>query len=60
MASSRKRTLRRKRVGRIESRRYIWEAIHDKTEFFCDGRMAAEVLRVVTVSDATPSLLIGY
>jgi len=39
-------------VDRIETRRQVWEAVQNRTEFFCDGRMAAEVLRVVTVSDA--------
>ncbi len=38
-------------VDRIETRRQIWEAVQNRAEFFCDGRMAAEVLRVVTVSD---------
>jgi sulfur carrier protein ThiS adenylyltransferase len=39
-------------VDRIETRRQVWEAVQNKAEFFCDGRMAAEVLRVVTVSDS--------
>ncbi len=38
-------------VDRIDTRRQIWEAVTDQVEFFCDGRMAAEVLRVITVSD---------
>lgn len=38
-------------VDSIETRRQVWEAVQNRTEFFCDGRMAAEVLRVVTVSD---------
>ena len=39
-------------VDRIETRRQIWQAVQHRTDFFCDGRMAAEVLRVVTVSDS--------
>jgi sulfur carrier protein ThiS adenylyltransferase len=39
-------------VDQIETRRQIWEAGKNKIEFFCDGRMAAEILRVVTVSDS--------
>jgi sulfur carrier protein ThiS adenylyltransferase len=38
-------------VDSIESRRLIWEAVKDKASFFVDGRMAAEVLRVLAVSD---------
>lgn len=39
-------------VDRIETRRQIWETVRNRTEFFCDGRMAAEVLRVLTVCDS--------
>ena len=39
-------------VDHIETRRQIWEIVQHRTNFFCDGRMAAEVLRVVTVADA--------
>jgi molybdopterin-synthase adenylyltransferase len=39
-------------VDQIEARRQIWECVQNKAGFFCDGRMAAEVLRVVTVSDS--------
>jgi molybdopterin/thiamine biosynthesis adenylyltransferase len=35
-------------VDRIRTRRLIWEATHDKISFFTDGRMAAEVLRIIT------------
>jgi len=38
-------------VDKIEIRRLIWEAIKDKVVFFTDGRMSAEVLRVLSVSD---------
>ena len=38
-------------VDRIEVRRLIFQAVKDKAAFFTDGRMTAEVLRVVTVCD---------
>ena len=38
-------------VDRIDTRRLIWESVKDKVRFFCDGRMSAEVLRVLTVCD---------
>ncbi len=38
-------------VDSIETRRHIWEAVKDNVTFFCDGRMAAEVCRVITVAD---------
>jgi hypothetical protein len=39
-------------VDSIETRRLIWEAIRDRVSFFCDGRMTAETIRVVTACDA--------
>ena len=38
-------------VDRIDVRRLIWEAVKDRVNLFCDGRMSAEVLRVVTACD---------
>lgn len=38
-------------VDSIEARRLIWQAVKDKTRFVCDGRMSAEVLRVITAYD---------
>jgi len=38
-------------VDSIATRKFIWDIVKDKTSFFCDGRMAAEVLRVVTACD---------
>jgi len=38
-------------VDRIDTRRLIWETVKNKVNFFADGRMAAEVLRVITVCD---------
>lgn len=40
-------------VDRIHTRRLIWEAVKDKTNFFADGRMTAEVLRILTACDST-------
>ncbi len=39
-------------VDKIDTRRHIWEAVKDKVDFFVDGRMSAEVLRVISASDA--------
>jgi tRNA A37 threonylcarbamoyladenosine dehydratase len=39
-------------VDKIDIRRLIWEAVKDKADFFADGRMSAEVLRVLTACDA--------
>jgi len=39
-------------VDKIETRRLIWEAVKDNVSFFTDGRMSAEVLRVLTASDS--------
>jgi sulfur carrier protein ThiS adenylyltransferase len=40
-------------VDRIDTRRTIWEAVKSKADFFADGRMAAEVIRVLTACDPT-------
>lgn len=39
-------------VDKIDIRRFIWDALKDKVQFFVDGRMSAEVLRVITACDA--------
>lgn len=39
-------------VDSIDVRRLIWDAVKDKVTFFCDARMSAEVLRVLTVCDS--------
>ena len=39
-------------VDKIDIRRLIWESIKDTAAFFADGRMSAEVLRVLVVCDA--------
>jgi len=38
-------------VDSIDVRRLIWEAVKDKVVFFTDGRMSAEVIRVLTACD---------
>jgi hypothetical protein len=38
-------------VDSIVTRKHIWDALKDKVNFYCDGRMSAEVLRVVTACD---------
>ena len=38
-------------VDSIDTRRLIWEAVRDSALFFCDGRMSAEVVRVLTAAD---------
>jgi len=39
-------------VDRIQTRRLVWEATQDKVSFFADGRMSAEVLRIITACDS--------
>ena len=38
-------------VDSIETRRHIFNAMKNQMRFFCDGRMSAESLRVLTVCD---------
>ncbi len=38
-------------VDSIVTRRMIWEAVQDCVEFYADGRMSAEVIRVLAVAD---------
>jgi len=40
-------------VDRIDVRRLVWEAVKDRVNFYCDGRMSAEVLRILTACDFT-------
>jgi len=39
-------------VDKIDVRRLIWQAVKDRSSFLCDGRMSAEVLRVLTACDS--------
>ena len=39
-------------VDAIDARRLIWDAVKDRVRFFADGRMTAEVLRILTVCDS--------
>ena len=38
-------------VDSIVVRKLIWDALKDKVSFYCDGRMSAEVLRIITACD---------
>ncbi len=38
-------------VDTIDARRLIWESVKKLTRFFVDGRMSAEVIRVLTACD---------
>jgi len=38
-------------VDSIVTRKHIWDVLKDTVNFYCDGRMSAEVLRVVTACD---------
>lgn len=38
-------------VDSIQTRQHIWEAIHGQVDFFADGRMSAEVVRVLSATD---------
>ena len=39
-------------VDRIDVRRLIWESVKDRVSFFVDGRMSAEVVRILTACSA--------
>jgi sulfur carrier protein ThiS adenylyltransferase len=39
-------------VDSITTRKFIWETIKDNVQFFVDGRMSAEVFRILTVDNA--------
>jgi len=38
-------------VDRIETRQLIWNAVRDQVQFYADGRMTAEVVRVLAACD---------
>ncbi len=38
-------------VDSVVTRKHIWDGVKNKVYFFCDGRMSAEVLRVITTYD---------
>ena len=38
-------------VDSVTARRHIWAAVKNRVQFFVDGRMSAEVLRVITACD---------
>ncbi len=33
--------------------RLIWQSVQEQVQFFCDGRMSGEVIRVLTVASET-------
>ena len=39
-------------VDRIDVRRLIWDAVKDRVNFYGDGRMSAEVLRILTACNS--------
>jgi sulfur carrier protein ThiS adenylyltransferase len=39
-------------VDDIEVRQHIWEAVHQRVQFFADGRMSAKVVRVLAAADS--------
>ena len=39
-------------VDKIDIRKLIWQAVNKKVDFFCDGRMSAEVLRILAACDS--------
>lgn len=38
-------------VDTMEARKLVWESVRDRARFFCDGRMNAEVIRILTAAD---------
>ncbi|HCS54675.1 MAG TPA: hypothetical protein DIW81_24330 [Planctomycetaceae bacterium] len=38
-------------VDRISTRESIWRSLQDRCDFWCDGRMLGETLRILTSSD---------
>lgn len=38
-------------VDSITARKHIWDSVKDAAGFYCDGRMSAEVLRIITAFD---------
>jgi sulfur carrier protein ThiS adenylyltransferase len=43
-------------VDSIDVRRHIWSVIQFRDAIFIDGRMAAEVMRIISVSDSSSRL----
>ena len=39
-------------VDKIDVRKLIWDAVKDRASFFADGRMSAEVLRILVACDS--------
>lgn len=47
-------------VDSIDTRRFLWESLKNRCSFYCDGRMSAETLRVITASDEQPDFQTFY
>lgn len=47
-------------VDRIETRRVLWEAVKDRVDLFVDGRMAAEVVRVLAAPARDAAAMTHY
>lgn len=47
-------------VDKIDTRRSIWNALHEKIDFFVDGRMSGETLRVITASQNNQRSMDNY
>lgn len=47
-------------VDKIEIRKMIWETLNQKVDFFVDGRMSGEVLRVISASSDNPNSIAHY
>ena len=39
-------------MASVDIRQLIWQSVKDRASFFVDGRMSAEVLRVLTACDS--------
>ena len=47
-------------VDRMDARRQIWDCVKDKTEFFVDSRMSAEVIRRIVVAGSDKGSKVYY
>jgi sulfur carrier protein ThiS adenylyltransferase len=47
-------------VDSIQTRKFIWDAVKDKVDFFVDGRMSGESLRVIAVDKSNEKSYTHY
>lgn len=47
-------------VDKIHTRKFIWDSLKDKIDFWVDGRMSAEVLRVISATKNDPKSIENY